>query len=58
VGATIHHALVRETGPIAVVRLVVADLRQVQTFYERAIGLRVLERADDVLRLGPPGTSS
>jgi len=37
------------------VSLTVADLAGVTGFYERAIGLRVLERDGDVVRLGPAG---
>jgi catechol 2,3-dioxygenase len=34
------------------IRLVAADADQLADFYERAVGLRVLERAGDVIRLG------
>jgi catechol 2,3-dioxygenase len=37
---------------VGVVRLTVADLDLTQGFYERAIGLRTLERSGDVVRLG------
>lgn len=39
-------------GPVS---LTVADLAGVAGFYERAIGLTVLERDGDVVRLGPAG---
>jgi catechol 2,3-dioxygenase len=39
-------------GPVS---LTVADLAGVAQFYERAIGLSVLERDGDVVRLGPTG---
>jgi catechol 2,3-dioxygenase len=39
-------------GPV---RLAVADPDRAQSFYERAIGLRPLERRDDAVRLGPEG---
>ena len=42
---------------IGPVRLTVADLDRAQEFYERAIGLRHVERSGDVTRLGAePGT--
>src|SRR5436305_14764881 len=34
------------------IRLVAADADQLADFYERAVGLRVLERSGDVIRLG------
>jgi catechol 2,3-dioxygenase len=37
------------------VRLNVADLARVQRFYEQAVGLRPLDRSDDVARLGTDG---
>jgi catechol 2,3-dioxygenase len=37
------------------VRLKVADPRRVQEFYERAIGLRLLDRSGDLVRLGVEG---
>jgi catechol 2,3-dioxygenase len=37
------------------VRLTAADADQAQRFYERALGLRTLERKGDVVRLGPEG---
>lgn len=39
-------------GPV---RLTVADPGRMRAFYERAIGLRPLERRDDALALGPEG---
>src|SRR3954469_10243699 len=39
-------------GPV---RLAVADADRAQSFYERALGLRELERRDDAVRLGPEG---
>jgi catechol 2,3-dioxygenase len=40
---------------IGKVRLRVADLDDLTTFYERVIGLRTLEREDGLVRLGPEG---
>ena len=40
---------------IGKVRLRVADLDDLRTFYERVIGLRAAERDGDVVRLGPEG---
>ncbi len=47
---TLHPATT--VGPV---RLTVADLPAMTAFYERVIGLRVLDRGDDVVRLGVPG---
>jgi catechol 2,3-dioxygenase len=40
------------------IRLRVADLGRVQKFYEDAIGLRPLDRSDDVVRLGVGGVAA
>jgi catechol 2,3-dioxygenase len=40
---------------IGKVRLRVADVDDLTTFYERVIGLRAVERGDDAVRLGPEG---
>jgi catechol 2,3-dioxygenase len=40
---------------LGTVRLIVADLDEMASFYERAIGLRTLDRSDDLARLGPDG---
>jgi catechol 2,3-dioxygenase len=40
------------------IRLRVADLGRVQKFYEDAIGLRPLDRSDDVVRLGVGGLAA
>jgi catechol 2,3-dioxygenase len=40
------------------IRLRVADLGRVQKFYEDAIGLRPLDRSDDVVRLGVGGLTA
>src|SRR5438477_5874817 len=45
--------LPRETH-IGSVHLTVADLDSQRTFYERALGLEVLEREGQTVRLGPP----
>jgi catechol 2,3-dioxygenase len=39
-------------GPV---RLTAADADRAQSFYERALGLRELDRRDDAVRLGPEG---
>jgi catechol 2,3-dioxygenase len=40
---------------VGTVRLIVSDLDGIATFYERAVGLRPLERSGDLVRLGPEG---
>jgi catechol 2,3-dioxygenase len=43
---------------LGAVRLTVSDLDGMASFYERVLGLRVLERAGELVRLGPEGGSA
>ena len=47
--------LLHADGPIGKIRLRVGDLAHTVAFYEHAIGLSVLERADGLVGLGPMG---
>src|SRR4051812_29058029 len=49
---TIAERRIDPATSVGAVRLRVGDIGQVQAFYERAIGLETLERADGVARLG------
>jgi catechol 2,3-dioxygenase len=51
------HAATLLPVEIGAVRLNVADLDGVREYYERTIGLRVLEQGDDVVSLGSDGTA-